>query len=116
MRDVCVFCERIDDLDYDDTDLREVVSFEPLNPVTLGHRLFVPIAHVGSAAASPILAARAVEAAALYASQGQRQHRNFNLITSAGIYATQTGMHLHVHYVPRDPEDGLALPWTGQQR
>jgi hypothetical protein len=37
-----------------------------------------------------------------------------NIITSRGTAATQTVYHLHLHVVPRNAGDGLALPWTGQ--
>jgi hypothetical protein len=36
----------------------------------------------------------------------------WNLITSAGTDATQSVFHLHVHLVPRRPNDGLKLPWS----
>ena len=44
------------------------------------------------------------------------QEDDFNLITSSGPAATQTIPHIHVHYVPRWPGDGLHLPWTGQEK
>ncbi|MBT1183922.1 HIT family protein [Streptomyces sp. CJ_13] len=37
-----------------------------------------------------------------------------NLITSKGTEATQSVLHLHVHVVPREADDGLPLPWTPQ--
>lgn len=43
------------------------------------------------------------------------EHEAANLITSRGGAATQTVFHLHVHVVPREAGDGLALPWTPQQ-
>ena len=44
----------------------------------------------------------------------ERHHepRDYNVITSAGRAATQTVMHLHFHLVPREPGDGLMLPWS----
>lgn len=35
-----------------------------------------------------------------------------NLIINQGPAASQTVEHLHVHYVPRRPNDGLKLPWS----
>ncbi|MEV7006240.1 HIT domain-containing protein [Streptosporangium sp. NPDC051022] len=32
-------------------------------------------------------------------------------MTSAGREATQSVFHLHLHIVPRQDGDGLALPW-----
>lgn len=89
------------------------VAFRPLNPVVPGHVLFVPTTHVRDAAESPVVTAITFRLAAEYA---DLERRPFNLITSAGAEATQSVLHLHAHYVPRAPGDGLALPWTGQKR
>lgn len=86
--------------------------FEPLNPVTRGHVLVVPERHVESASADPSLAAGCMEIAATIAAR----HRSANIITSIGTSATQSVPHLHLHVVPRTPNDGLHLPWTGQKR
>jgi len=106
----CPFCQRIKAGDYVGYD-RGCVGFEPLNPVTPGHMLFVPRAHVWSAAHAPWITARVFEVASVFAAASLD---DFNLITSGGEAATQTVRHLHVHYVPRREGDGLALPWTGQ--
>lgn len=89
-----------------------VLSFEPLNPVVPGHRLFIPALHVRDAAADAVITARVMRQAALHARYAGAA---FNLITSAGAAATQTVPHFHTHYVPRAEGDGLALPWTGQK-
>lgn len=88
-------------------------SIPPLNPVTVGHRLFAPWQHIESADRYPFVTGRIFAAAAMYA---HNHGEAFNLITSAGAAATQTVPHLHIHYVPRRPGDGLHLPWTGQLR
>lgn len=107
---VCPFCRRIFHNEYDGADQHEmVVNFEPLNPVTPGHRLFVPRHHVTRANVDPVIAGYTFEVAARWAGF---QHIDFNLITSSGSAATQTVEHLHVHYVPRVPGDDLHLPWT----
>lgn len=109
----CPFCRRIDREEYDFKD-NETVSFEPLNPVTPGHQLFVPTMHAehGTRFGAHALSA-AMHTAATYAAECEQP---FNLITSSGTAATQTIPHLHVHYVPRQLNDGLELPWTAQQR
>ncbi|WP_176459386.1 MULTISPECIES: HIT family protein [unclassified Rhodococcus (in: high G+C Gram-positive bacteria)] len=108
-----MFCRRIAAGEYDRTTVNAVVSFEPLNPVVPGHRLFVPVEHAEDAAASPWRAGSACMAAAEYV----RHHEiDANIITSIGAAATQTIRHTHVHVVPRALNDGLALPWTGQKR
>lgn len=91
----------------------EVVSFEPLNPVTFGHTLFVPTMHVEDATEVPQVTAVTMRAASEWA-----RDMTFpcNLITSVGEAATQSVKHLHIHVVPRSAGDGLTLPWTGQQK
>lgn len=110
----CPFCDRIDKGDYDHVQ-SGYVSFEPLNPVTPGHRLFVPALHVehSDLAGTPAVAGamRVAHDHGLFNSQTP----SYNLIISDGEAATQTIAHIHVHYVPRHPGDGLHLPWTGQQ-
>ncbi|MGA6208096.1 HIT domain-containing protein [Nocardia testacea] len=109
--DGCPFCQRITEQAYEQRYSYEVVRFEPLRPVTPGHQLFVPTRH----AEHPD--AEAVRTASGYAvAYAETQGEPFNLITSAGAEATQTIDHIHIHYVPRRAGDGLALPWTGQQR
>lgn len=112
----CPFCARIKAGEYDYSD-RYAVAFEPLNPVTEGHLLVVPREHVSDAGSAPIAAGRTMEFAAMIAGPLEfADYPAYNLITSAGSAATQTVRHLHLHIVPRRPDDGLALPWTGQQR
>lgn len=109
----CVFCDRIDEGDFVETAHNGVVCFEPLNPVVEGHMLFVPKKHVYDAADGPLESSFAFFAASVY---GQFQAEDFNLITNSGEDASQTVMHMHVHYVPRAAGDNLPLPWTPQQR
>lgn len=89
-----------------------VYHFEPLNPVTPGHRLFIPAFHFEHAAEAPTATGSVFEWAAWWAAQ---QGEDFNLIVNAGAEASQTVRHLHVHYVPRRAGDCLRLPWTGQR-
>lgn len=111
--DPCVFCDRVGHREYDHANAW-AVAFQPLNPVTPGHFLVIPRAHVVSALESPNEAARAMHLAAELAANMGMDAANF--ITSAGSAATQTVGHLHIHVIPRAWNDGLALPWTGQQQ
>lgn len=106
----CVFCDRVDNGQFDIQWL-DAVSFEPLNPVVPGHKLVVPRIHVENFTDYPRVTAGAMEAAAILA----RGMGDCNLITSKGAAATQTIKHLHIHLVPRRAGDGLHLPWTGQK-
>jgi histidine triad (HIT) family protein len=109
--DDCVFCGRVErgEYDYDD---RYNVAFRPLHPVTPGHFLVVPRRHVATASISPAATGKAAAFAAVLA--GLMELDDFNLITSAGSWATQSVFHLHWHVIPRKEGDGLHLPWTGQ--
>ncbi|MGA2412758.1 MAG: HIT family protein [Candidatus Binataceae bacterium] len=108
----CPFCKRIaaGEYDYEDT---WSVAFQPLLPVTPGHFLVVPRKHVAHALESPGSAGKALEFAGYLANQMGLEAANF--ITSAGLAATQSVFHLHVHVVPRHADDGLVLPWTHQR-
>lgn len=108
----CPFCLRCSRREFEECGPAvPVMRFEPLNPVTPGHMLFVPFTHVRNASEHPTLTGLVFQAAARW---GKEQNREYNLITSAGPNATQSVWHLHVHYVPRAMDDGLYLPWTGQ--
>lgn len=90
----------------------DVFAIEPLGPVTPGHVLFIPRAHVTDFTDDPIVAAQVMAHAARYVAE--EGISDANLITSKGEHATQTVFHLHLHVVPRTLDDGLTLPWTGQ--
>lgn len=107
----CPFCQRIEIHEYVETTCENVVRFEPLNPVTPGHMLFITDWHATHPAAVSV--GRCMEAAEDY---GRERGEQFNLIVSCGEEATQSIEHLHIHYVPRQAGDGLHLPWTGQKR
>ena len=97
----------------------DAVAFVPLGPVVpedRGHVLVVPRTHVEDFTTDPAVTAATMAAAAELGAELRAAGRDLNLITSAGPAATQTVFHLHVHLVTRRPEDGLTLPWTGQER
>jgi histidine triad (HIT) family protein len=115
--DACPFCVRIAAGEVEHrwpfgTSIPLVVAFTPLDPVTPGHTLVVPVQHVEDVAADPWWSAMTMRAAAEVA----EWVGDCNVITSRGVAATQSVRHLHLHVVPRRAGDGLALPWTGQQQ
>jgi histidine triad (HIT) family protein len=87
----------------------DALAIEPLNPVVHGHVLVIPKRHVRDYLEDSGVTAAAMRRAAEFG------NRPTNIITSAGREATQTVQHLHLHIVPRAENDGLALPWTGQE-
>lgn len=91
---------------------------KPMNPVTPGHVLVIPNRHVKDAIEDPALTGEVMEVAAHFAKHPEyhaRPKEGFNLITSVGVAATQSIYHLHVHVVPRRPDDGLLLPWGSNE-
>jgi histidine triad (HIT) family protein len=118
----CPFCKRISAGEFESFTIDpfpSVVWFEPLNPVTPGHMLFVPVRHVEDALADPYTTAITAEIASRWwrsAWMARGSIPDCNLITSVGANATQSVRHLHLHLVPRREGDGLHLPWTGQDR
>lgn len=108
----CVFCQKIAEGSVQREALR-VFSFEPLNPVIAGHRLFVVDQHFAFPHHEPTLAGLAYSAAARHAGEAGGA---YNLIVNAGSAASQTIPHVHVHYVPREHGDGIKLPWTEQHQ
>lgn len=106
----CPFCDRIEASEFDAHYMAgfDCVVFEPLSPVTPGHRLVVPVHHVEHEDTdAPLAVGSAMEVASMIA----QQLSSYNLITSCGRPATQSVPHIHVHVVPRRLNDGLALPW-----
>lgn len=88
-----------------------VIAIRPLEPVTAGHVLVIPHAHVTDVGQDPAISALTMACAAELASALPAA----NVITSKGADATQTIFHLHLHVVPRSFGDALPLPWTPQQ-
>jgi len=109
--DGCVFCKKIEAADYWGRDSEnDVIWFEPLDPVTEGHMLFVPMEHSEHGQGyGPSAAGAAVTAAERFAINQGIEH--YNLITSSGRWSTMTQPHIHIHLVPRREGDGLLLPW-----
>lgn len=109
----CVFCiDNWANLDVVSAPADAIRIIRPLKPVTEGHLLVIHREHTSSAADGPAVAGNLMWAASYYCSFHDLQA---NLITSIGPDATQTVFHMHLHIVPRRPDDGLLLPWSLQQ-
>lgn len=118
----CAFCDRAAAEYRED---HEIMVFEPLDPVTPGHLLVVPVLHLEDfgdvqdwhdADAKAAFQNTMWRASKLARDLKVYEKTDCNIITSAGANATQTVFHLHVHLVPRRENDGLTLPWTGQKK
>lgn len=110
MPNSCVFCEIAAGTAPATVvrDWGDVLAIVPLGPVTEGHVLVIPRAHVADAGEDPEVSARTMACAA----ELMGELPAANIITSRGAVATQSVFHLHLHVVPRRAGDGLALPWT----
>lgn len=111
MSDGCPFClismgkVRADIQDEAET----WTSFPPLGPHVPGHMLFIPRRHLRDATVEPAMTGTVFAAASAYL--GRTLKSAGNILTSVGADATQTVEHLHVHVIPRGPNDGLATDW-----
>lgn len=106
----CPFCEIVADRAPARIVRRwpDALALHPLNPVTTGHLLVIPVRHVATAACDPQLSGRVASYAAALVAEARWQA---NLIANVGPEASATVPHLHWHIVPRRRGDGLALPW-----
>ena len=90
------------------------VAFKPLRPHTPGHVLFVPRMHVVDAADNPMQTGMVMARAGAYVRDVVKGPAN--IITSIGAESTQTVFHLHLHVVPRGPQDGIRPSWPWRVR
>jgi histidine triad (HIT) family protein len=118
----CVFCKII----HGTEDAKIVATWPdalaivPIGPVTPGHILIIPHAHVTNFVDDPVVSAAMMARAAQYV-RGRWERDplpppGFNLITSQGEAATQSVFHLHLHLIPRRMGDQIKLPWVDQEK
>ena len=92
-----------------------VLAFLDIAPLAPGHALIIPRQHHTSVTTlPPDLAARMMQKAPGIATALMRatDAGGFNLILSNGTVAGQVVPHVHLHMVPRQPDDGILLPTT----
>jgi len=115
LQDVCVFCRIIRgeipaSTVYEDDLLLAFLDIAPFNP---GHTLLIPKPHHVSLTTVPAaLAGHLFAAAGRIAPAVMRavDADGFNLLLSNGPCAGQVVPHVHLHIIPRRPDDGLVLP------
>lgn len=112
----CVFCQIVEGaapahvLAEDATTLAFLDAF----PATEGHALVVPKTHVADLLACPVdLAADVMRMTHRIARlvDEQLQPAGINVLQANRAAAWQSVFHLHVHVVPRYPDDGLRHTW-----
>lgn len=115
--ETCPFCKIVS---AEDTEALVVyrdancVALFPDEPATLGHTLVIPRIHVADIwGLSKPTADHLTQATLKVASSIRRVFRSdaLNIIQSNGPEATQTVFHLHIHLVPRYPEDHMGPIW-----
>lgn len=105
----CIFC-KIGQHEAEATIVEESprhIIIEPLGPHAPGHVLVMPKDHLRDATTAPIRTGHVIERAARYAERFEAAQ----ILTSIGAAATQTVFHLHLHVIPRGPDDGLDPDW-----
>jgi histidine triad (HIT) family protein len=92
----------------------KTIAFMDINPVNPGHSLSVAKGHwpmvdtiptdvLGAVAATAQKVAKAV--------MSELKPNGVNLLQANGPGAGQSVPHLHIHIMPRRPDDGVALNW-----
>jgi histidine triad (HIT) family protein len=113
--DPCVFCEIVEGRAEASFVYRDdrVVAFMDLGPVTPGHLLVIPLAHVAYLADLPEdLGAHLFVVATRLAAALRRSGRpceGINLFLADGEAAFQEVFHAHLHVLPRTPGDGFTI-------
>lgn len=110
----CVFCDHSKIQAANITEYRlkgfDFLSFTPLNPITQGHLIVIPVIHVDDASSEPVVTGATFELAAMIADD--MGYEDYNLIANKGANADQTVFHLHVHIVPRYKGDDTITIWN----
>ena len=112
----CIFCKiiRAEIPCFKVLEDDEILAFMDVNPVAPGHALVIPKHHskdihetpaewIGKACAGAGRVARAV--------QKTVNPDGINILQANGPGAKQSVFHLHVHVIPRGPDDGLTMNW-----
>jgi len=111
----CIFCRIIASelpasFVYED---ETVVAFLDIRPINPGHLLVAPRAHTESMSTLPAQTAQHMMAVAQRLMNGLRQTNvrceGVNLLLADGEVAGQEVAHVHLHVVPRYPNDGFGL-------
>jgi len=116
----CIFCKIVAGSIpctkvYEDA---HVLSFLDIGPISPGHTLLVPKKHYGAIMEMPagevaaLFKPVAALAAAVKAAVGAD---GINVLQNNGPTAGQVVPHLHIHLIPRWPDDGLGFRWPARE-
>ena len=90
------------------------IAFMDINPVNPGHALSVAKGHWPTVDVIPAEVLAAVAKTAQRVARaviGELNPHGVNLLQANGEGAGQSVPHLHIHVMPRRPNDGVALNW-----
>jgi len=116
----CIFCKIVAGAIpctkvYEDA---HVLSFLDIGPISPGHTLLVPKKHYGAIMEMPagevaaLFKPVAALAAAVRTAVGAE---GINVLQNNGPTAGQVVPHLHIHLIPRWPDDGLGFRWPARE-
>jgi len=94
------------------------IAFLDIGPISPGHTLLVPKAHYETIhqmpAAEAAHLARHIPSLAAAVQKAVRAE-GINVLQNNGACSGQEVFHVHVHLIPRWPEDGLGFRWPAKQ-
>jgi len=116
----CIFCKIVAGAIpctkvYEDA---HVLSFLDIGPISPGHTLLLPKKHYGAIMEMPAgeVAALFKPVAALAAAVRTAVGADgINVLQNNGPTAGQVVPHLHIHLIPRWPDDGLGFRWPARE-
>jgi histidine triad (HIT) family protein len=94
------------------------IAFLDIGPISPGHTLLIPKAHYETIHQMPAdEAAHLARHIPLLAAAVQKAVRaeGINVLQNNGACSGQEVFHVHVHLIPRWPEDGLGFRWPARE-
>jgi histidine triad (HIT) family protein len=113
----CIFCQIVGDTSQCVLLAEEEVTlaFMDIHPANDGHCLVIPKAHYPTIFETPpdtFAAVGRLVVRVAQAVQNALRPAGLSLVQANGRAANQTVPHLHVHVLPRRPDDQLPLNWS----
>jgi len=106
----CIFCQIVAD-----TRRCTALAFMDIHPANHGHCLVVLKAHCATIFETPpdtFASVAHLAARVAVAVRDALRPAGMSLVQANGSAANQTVPHLHIHVLPRRPDDGLLLNWA----
>jgi histidine triad (HIT) family protein len=113
MAESCIFCQLVADrtmVPYWVADSDLALAFLDIQPIRTGHTLVIPKAHavdLASVADEDWAAVAALSARVLNILRRRLKTTGENVFIASGPGSEQSVFHLHVHIIPRLPDDDL---------